>query len=93
MSTTEKTNLELDADEPIDRLDQLLSLFLDDSLSEEEASELNAKLIADPAARTRSFEFAQLHADLYAYFREPKRSSIAPPLPLPIPGLGLPSTH
>ncbi len=80
------------SNEPIDRLDELLSLFFDDCLDESQAAELNRTLLADPAARTRSFEAAQLHADLYAYFREdnPAKAggAIAPALPLPIPGSG-----
>ena len=75
-----------------DRLDELLSLFFDDSLDEASATELNAMLLTDPAARTRSFEAAQLHADLYTHFREEKVAKaggkIAPALPLPIPGVG-----
>ncbi len=75
-----------------DRLDELLSLFFDDCLNDGEAAELNAMLLADPTARTRSFEAAQLHADLYTYFREEKQAktggAIAPALPLPIPGVG-----
>jgi hypothetical protein len=78
--------------EPVDRLDELLSLLFDDGLDEPQASELNQMLLADPAARTRSLEAAQLHADLYAYFRDGKQakpgSAIAPPLPLLIPGSG-----
>jgi hypothetical protein len=79
-------------DDACDRLDELLSLFFDDCLDDAEAAELNALLLTDPAARTRSFEAAQLHADLYAYFREEKVAKaggkIAPALPLPIPGVG-----
>jgi hypothetical protein len=78
--------------EPCDRLDELLSLFFDDCLDEASATELNAMLLADPTARSRSFEAAQLHADLYTYFREEKQQKsggkIAPALPLPIPGVG-----
>jgi hypothetical protein len=80
------------SDDACDRLDELLSLFFDDCLDDAEAAELNSLLLTDPAARTRSFEAAQLHADLYAYFREEKVAKsggkIAPALPLPIPGVG-----
>lgn len=77
--------------EPCDRLDELLSLFFDDALDDAQATELNAMLLADPAARERSFEAAQLHADLYAYFREDKQAkpaAIAPALPMLVPGTG-----
>ena len=77
---------------PIDRLDELLSLFFDECLDEPQAEELNRMLLADPEARRRSFEAAQLHADLYAYFHEENLkktgAAIAPALPLPIPGSG-----
>lgn len=73
-------------DAAFDRLDELLSLMLDECLSDSEALELNALLLADPEARKRSIEAAQLHADLYTYFNKPKQSAIAPALPLPLPG-------
>lgn len=58
-----------DCEGQLDRLDELLSLFFDDHLSEEQVAELNEMLLRDPVARSRSFDAAQLHADLYAYFR------------------------
>ena len=93
MSKDPLTDLDPAGDEPIDRLDELTSRFLDEALTPEEADEFNKLLEADPAACKRLFEAAQLHADLCAYFREEKAPAIAPALPLPIPGLGLPTTH
>ena len=71
-------------DEPLDRLDELLSLFFDDGLDEEQIAELNQTLLTDPSARTRCFDAAQLHADLQAFFRDDREhsdSKVAPPLP------------
>ena len=93
MSQNDLTDLESASNEQFDRLDELTSLFFDDALSAEDAAELNQRLLEDKAARARLFESAQLHADLYAYYREEKQASVSPALPLPLPGLGLPSTH
>lgn len=82
-----------DVAEQFDRLDELLSLFFDDRLSDEEAGELNRTLLEDPVARTRSFEAAQLHADLYAYFNgEEQRKPALPLLPLSPTGFETPAT-
>jgi len=59
----------LQADDSFDRLDELLSLFFDSSLDEQQVQELNDLLANDRSARTRSVEMAQLHADLYEHFR------------------------
>ncbi|QDT68309.1 hypothetical protein MalM25_12300 [Planctomycetes bacterium MalM25] len=84
-----------DSGEPLDRLDVLLSLHLDDVLDDEQAMELNELLLSDPDARARSIDAAQLHADLYVLFGErdkSKDSSVMPPLSLPFDGMGLPTT-
>lgn len=84
-----------DSKGPTDRLDELLSLYLDDALDDQQALELNELLLSDPDARARSIDAAQLHADLYAFFgesQESKASAIAPALNLPIDGMGLPTT-
>lgn len=69
-------------DGPIDRLDELLSLFFDDCLDETQVAELNELLLKDPAARTRSFDAAQLHADLHAFFRESEGIATAAEAPV-----------
>lgn len=75
-----------------DRLDEMLSLMFDDQLTDEQVAELNQMLKDDADARRRSVEAAQLHADLFTYFNKDKSpSEIAPPLPLSIPGMGLPT--
>lgn len=53
----------------IDRIDELLSMFFDDRLSQEEAAEFDQLLLADPRARTRLVDAALLDADLHAFFR------------------------
>jgi hypothetical protein len=60
----------------LDRVDELLSYFFDDELSPDGAAELNAVLLTDEAARTRCFEMARLHADLYAHFRSERGVSV-----------------
>ncbi|MEN0109180.1 MAG: hypothetical protein AAF805_00510 [Planctomycetota bacterium] len=55
-------------DHSADRIDELLSLFFDDCLSESDLAELNEVLLGDPAARDRCIEAAQLHADLLSIF-------------------------
>lgn len=79
---------ELLGDEQFDRLDELLSLFFDDALTQDEADELNTLLVADPLARRRSFEAAQLHADLYAHFNPRRNTAVAPALPVGTAGVG-----
>lgn len=69
----------------LDRLDELLSLYFDDCLSAEQIEELNAILLADSSARERTFEAAQLHADLHAFFQRDAKP-IASALPV-VPGL------
>ncbi len=81
--------------EPADRVDELLSLFFDDSLNDQQVVELNELLLSDPEARARSVDAAQLHADLHAFFNEKKegeKPTIAPALKLQLGGLGLPTT-
>lgn len=75
------TEVESEAESQVDRLDELLSLFFDDCLSEEQVAELNELMLSDPGARARSFDAAQLHADLYSFFRD-KSAPVAPALPL-----------
>lgn len=75
----------LQDDAQLDRLDELLSLYFDDCLSAEQVEELNSLMLADPSARERTYEAAQLHADLHTYFQ---RDSKPVALALPIgPGL------
>lgn len=82
-----------DAGATYDRVDELLSLFFDDCLDDQQAAELNELLLSDPEARSRSLDAAQLHADLHAFFsKEEESPAIAPALPLPLGGMGLPTT-
>jgi hypothetical protein len=60
----------------LDRVDELLSYFFDDELSPDGAAELNAVLLANESARSRCFEMARLHADLYAHFRSERGVSV-----------------
>lgn len=80
-------NQENPGEEEIDRLEELLSLHFDDSLTDEQITELNELMVSDPAARTRLFEFAQLHSDLHNLFTK-KAGPIAPALP-PVVGFSL----
>ena len=74
----------------LDRVDELLWLMLDEEITEPQLAELEAILAADPAARQRSVEASQLHAELFDCFREEKpTSAIAPGLPMPLPGMGM----
>jgi hypothetical protein len=66
----------LPAEGTLDRVDELLSYFFDDALTANGTAELNAVLLADESARTRCFEMARLHADLYAYFRTERGASV-----------------
>lgn len=63
---------------PIDRVDELLSLFFDDCLSESDFTELNDLLLSDRTVRDRCVEAAQLHADLLAVFGGEKRAARVP---------------
>lgn len=76
-STQNQENL---GEEKIDRLEELLSLHFDDCLSDEQITELNEIMVAQPAARTRLLELAQLHSDLHELFNG-KQTPIAPALP------------
>lgn len=70
----------------IDRVDELISLFFDDALSEADFTSLNTMLLEDPTARERLHEMAQLHADLNSFFNQPEASKSAlPGLPVGIP--------
>ncbi|MEO0530160.1 MAG: hypothetical protein AAF266_06220 [Planctomycetota bacterium] len=88
-----RTDADAGIPDKLDRLDELLSLFFDDCLSEAEVDELNKLLLEDPAARSRSFDAAQLHADLHSFFNEKEeRKPALPPLSLPTTGFGTPAT-
>lgn len=77
----------------LDRLDELLSLFFDDCLSETDVAELNQLLLENPSARSRSFDAAQLHADLHSFFNEKDETKPAlPPLSISVPSVGTTAT-
>ncbi len=52
----------------LERVDELLSAYLDDELEAEAFEELNATLDADDNARRRCIETVSLHIDLLNYF-------------------------
>ena len=59
------------ADAAVDRLDELISAYLEDNLDAPSLAELNRQLAADPEARQKYLSAARLHADLLNFFREP----------------------
>lgn len=62
-------------DSSLDRVDELLSAYLDNELEPEAFEELNATLDTDDLARKRCVETVSLHIDLLNYFG--KQPSIA----------------
>lgn len=62
-------------DSSLDRVDELLSAYLDNELEPEAFEELNATLDTDDIARKRCVETVSLHIDLLNYFG--KQPSIA----------------
>ena len=78
-----------EAEDRLDRVDELLSLYLDDDLTPTQAKELNDLLLADPSARTRCVDMAMLHADLVALYAEQRGGSTAAAVSVALPkGLG-----
>jgi len=63
-----------DVELKVDRLDELLSLIIDDNITDAEVHELGAMLEDNPQARQRYVEGMQLHADLIQHFH-PERGS------------------
>lgn len=54
--------------EPLDRLDELLSLLLDDSLDSDSLEEVEQRLFADADARRRYLDLTRLDCDLRELF-------------------------
>lgn len=63
----------LDLDAPIDRLDELVSQLLDDSLADHEFAELEETLLASSEARKKYIGLMQLHVDLMDHFQQGDR--------------------
>ena len=72
-------------EEALDRLDDLLSHYFDDELDDASLTELSESLAADPEARRRYIESAQLHVDLTDYFRSGPGTKNVPIAPLNLP--------
>lgn len=69
----------------LDHIDNLVSLLVDDVISDTQMRELSDLLRTNRAARLRYIDGIQLHVDLRDYFAKEKA-----PLPLPFPsGPGL----
>ncbi|MEN1680044.1 MAG: hypothetical protein AAGJ46_10650 [Planctomycetota bacterium] len=69
----------------LDRVDELLSLLIDDAVSDDEFAELEDMLLTSGDARERYVGGVQLHADLIAHYRgapklEMPATLSAPPL-------------
>ena len=71
--STNKTN-PLPGADTLDRLDELVSLLLDDAIDAESLAEMERLLGEDEDARRRYVELAQLHAELTRYYRGSKAS-------------------
>lgn len=54
--------------EKLDRVDELVSLLLDDELADQNVSELEALLLDSQEARTQYVGMIQLHTDLIEYY-------------------------
>lgn len=64
----------------LDRVDELVSMLLDDELSDREMRELNALLEGTPEARKRYLGLMQLHTDLVEYYRPPEQAPVKSPV-------------
>lgn len=63
-----KSNAEFDSTEMLDRVEELVSLLVDDVLCEESFHELSTLLEQSMAARSHYVDAIQLHVDLREYY-------------------------
>ena len=69
MSHSDSGELSKAIERKYDRVDELVSLLLDEEITAEEAQELEMLLVSDASYRGRYLEDVQLHCDLIEYFR------------------------
>lgn len=64
----------------LDRVDELVSLLLDDELEDQDVRELEGLLLESPQARTQYVGMIQLHTDLIEYYNPQSLSATKSPI-------------